>query len=160
VHHHTIQINHQPDAKIFQFIILTFIYSSTCFGLCPAHRQEFSDCSGGIWFYLRIVVTVLLCSWSGQLARPRTRHDCHHDTKVKPEAAAAVTELLAMGGTKPETCWAVNVRIIDWRNCCLRLVIYLNCRIILILFASSCMLNGQHYWRIAKCSGASHSARW
>jgi len=25
VHHRTIQINHQPDATIFQFIILTFI---------------------------------------------------------------------------------------------------------------------------------------
>jgi len=32
VHHRTIQINHQPDAKIFQFIVLTFVYSSTCFG--------------------------------------------------------------------------------------------------------------------------------
>jgi hypothetical protein len=29
VHHRTIQINHQPDATIFQFIILTFIYIST-----------------------------------------------------------------------------------------------------------------------------------
>ena len=29
VHHRTIQINHQPDATIFQFIILTFIYSSS-----------------------------------------------------------------------------------------------------------------------------------
>jgi len=29
---HLIQINHQPDATIFQFIILTFVYSSTCFG--------------------------------------------------------------------------------------------------------------------------------
>jgi len=28
----------------------------------------------------------------------------HHDTKVKPEAAAAVIELLIMGGRKPETC--------------------------------------------------------
>ena len=28
-HHSTIQINHQPDATVFQFIILTFIYSST-----------------------------------------------------------------------------------------------------------------------------------
>jgi len=27
-----IQINYQPDATVFQFIILTFIYSSTCFG--------------------------------------------------------------------------------------------------------------------------------
>ena len=33
VHHRTIQINHQPDATVFQFIILTFVYSSTCFGL-------------------------------------------------------------------------------------------------------------------------------
>ena len=36
----TIQINHQPDATIFQFIILTFIYSSTCFGRSLAHHQE------------------------------------------------------------------------------------------------------------------------
>jgi hypothetical protein len=27
-----------------------------------------------------------------------------HDTKVKPEAATAVIELLVMGGRKPETC--------------------------------------------------------
>ena len=38
-------------------------------------------------------------------ARPRTQHNCHHDTKVKPEAAAAaVIELLMMGGKTPETC--------------------------------------------------------
>jgi hypothetical protein len=36
--------------------------------------------------------------------RPRTHHDCHHDTKVKPEAATAVIELLMMGGKTPETC--------------------------------------------------------
>jgi len=35
VHHRTIQINHQPNAKIFQFIILTFVYSSTCIGRFP-----------------------------------------------------------------------------------------------------------------------------
>ena len=75
VHHRTIQINHQPDATIFQFIILTFIYSSTCFGLITA------------------IIT----------ARPRTQHDCHHDTKLKPEAATAVIELLMMGGKTPET---------------------------------------------------------
>jgi hypothetical protein len=38
VHHRTIQINQQPDATIFQFIILTFIYSSTCFGRGRAGR--------------------------------------------------------------------------------------------------------------------------
>ena len=34
---------------------------------------------------------------------PRTQHDCHHDTKVKPEVATAVIELLMMGGKTPET---------------------------------------------------------
>jgi hypothetical protein len=29
--------------------------------------------------------------------------DCHYDTKVKPEAATAVIELLMMGGKTPET---------------------------------------------------------
>jgi hypothetical protein len=43
-------------------------------------------------------------------ARPRTQHHCHHDTKVKPEAATAVIELLMMGGKTPQTCWAVNKR--------------------------------------------------
>jgi len=42
------------------------------------------------------------------LARPRTQHSCHHDTKVKPEAATAAVELLMMGGGTPNTCWAVN----------------------------------------------------
>jgi len=60
VHHRTIQINHQPDATVFQFITLTFIYSSTGFGRFPAHHQELSDCSSSLWFYLRIVVIVVL----------------------------------------------------------------------------------------------------
>jgi len=94
VHHRTIQINHQQDATVFQFIILTFMYSSTCFGRPHAHHQELNDCSSSLWFYLRIVVTAVLCSWSGY----------HHDTKVKPEAATAVIELLIMGGRTPETC--------------------------------------------------------
>jgi hypothetical protein len=65
------------------FIILTFVYSSTCFGRFPTHHQELNDCSGSLWFYLRIVVTVVLCSWSG---RPADRHD--HEN----------------GGKTPETC--------------------------------------------------------
>jgi hypothetical protein len=72
----TFHSNKSPTwCNIFQFIILTFVYSSTC---------------------------------NGRPARPRTQHDCHHDTKVKPEVATAATELLMMGGKTPETCWAVN----------------------------------------------------
>jgi len=82
VHHHTIQINHQPDAAIFQFIILMFVYSSICFGRFPAHHQELNDCSGSLWFYLCIVVTVMLCSWLGRPARPSPQYEgktrgCH-----------------------------------------------------------------------------------
>jgi hypothetical protein len=70
----------------------------------PAHHQELNDCSGSHWFFLRIVVTVVLCSWSRRPARPRTQHNYHHNTKVIPEAATAVIELLMMGGKTPETC--------------------------------------------------------
>ena len=61
-------------------------------------------------------------------ARPRTQHGYHHNTKVKREAAAAVVELLTMGGRMPETYWAVNKRQDNkLENCCIWLVIYLNC---------------------------------
>jgi len=64
----------------------------------------------------------------GRPARPRTQRGYHHDTKVKPEAAAAVIKLLMMGGKTPETCWAVNKRQDNkLKNCCIRLVIYFNC---------------------------------
>jgi hypothetical protein len=94
-----IQINHQPDTTVFQFIILTFIYSSTCFGGSSAHYQELNDCTSSLWFCIRIMVIVVLCSWSGLL-----KHLYHHDTKVTPAAATAVIELLLMGGRTPETC--------------------------------------------------------
>jgi hypothetical protein len=103
MHHHTIQIDYQPDATIPQFIILRFIYSSTCFECSSAHNQEL-DCSSGLWFYLRNVVIAVLCLWSGQMARRQTQHDYHHDTKVKPEGATADVELLMMGGKTPEIC--------------------------------------------------------
>ena len=47
--------------QFLQLIMLTFIYSSTCFGRPHAHHQELNNCSSSLWFYLRIVViTVLL----------------------------------------------------------------------------------------------------
>jgi hypothetical protein len=61
---HLIHINHQPDATVFQLIVSKFVYSSACFGRFPAHHQEFNDCSGRLWFYIRIVVIVVLCSYT------------------------------------------------------------------------------------------------
>jgi len=43
LHDRTVQIYHQPDATIFQFIILIFVYISTRFGRFPAHHQELND---------------------------------------------------------------------------------------------------------------------
>jgi hypothetical protein len=107
VHHRTIQIYHQPDATIFQFIFLTFIYSLTCFGRFAAHHQELNDCSGSLCFYLRIVVTVVLCSWSGRSAGPTkntARLSPRYQDKTVGFPATAVIELLMMGGEMPETC--------------------------------------------------------
>jgi len=71
VHHRTIQINHQPDATMFQFIILTFVYSSNCSGRFPAHHQELNDCSGS------------LCSWSGRPAGRPTMNTARLSTRYE-----------------------------------------------------------------------------
>ena len=84
--------------QFLQFIILTFIYSTTCFGRSPAHRQELNDCSSSLWF---------LSSYRGERRAVfvvwTVMHGYHHDTKVKAEAATVVIELLMMDGRKPET---------------------------------------------------------
>jgi hypothetical protein len=86
--------------------MLTFVYSSSCFERFPAHHQELNDCSGSLWFYLRIMVIVVLCSWSSwpasRLDHEHSTTNYHHNTKVK--TATAVIELLMMGGKTPETC--------------------------------------------------------
>ena len=89
--------------QFLQFIILTFIYGSTCFGRSPAHHQELNNCNSSLWFYRWSMVVAVLLVVVGP-APPRTQHGYHHNTKVKPEAATAVIELLMMGGRKPETC--------------------------------------------------------
>jgi len=110
-----------------------------------------------LWFYLGIVVTIALCSWSGRPARPRTQHDYHHDTKVRSEAVTAIIELLMMGGKIPETCWAVNKRQdIKLENCCIRLVIYLNC---FCMISAKFKATGQISIQIPKFHGNPSSAK-
>jgi hypothetical protein len=53
---------------------MTSIYSSTCFGSIPAHHQQLNDCSGSLWFYLRIVDIVVL--WLYPRYEGKTR-SCH-----------------------------------------------------------------------------------
>jgi hypothetical protein len=85
VHHRTIQINHQPDAAIFQFVILTFIYSLTGFGRFTAHHQKLklNAWSGSLWFYLRIVVIVVLSFVVGPVG-PTTNNSTTAVKRPKP----------------------------------------------------------------------------
>jgi hypothetical protein len=76
--------------QFLQYIILIFFFFLLSFGRPHAHHQELNNCISGLWFYLRIVVI--------------TVHGYYHDTKMKPEAAAAVVERLMVGVRKPETC--------------------------------------------------------
>jgi hypothetical protein len=93
-----------------------------------------NDCSGSLWFYLRIMVTVVVCSWSGRPAGPTTntaRLSLRYEGK--PEAATAVIEILMMGGKTPETCSAVNKHQDNkLKNCCIWLVIYLKNQVLFL----------------------------
>ena len=88
--------------QLLQFIIPTFIYSSTCFRRPHAHHRELNNCSNSLWFYRWSMVIAVLLFVVGP--DHKQQHSYHHDTKVKPEAATAVVELLMMGVRMPETC--------------------------------------------------------
>jgi hypothetical protein len=85
--------------QFLQFIILTFIYNSTCFGRPHAHHQELNSCSSSLWFYLRSVVIAVLLVVVVPAGRPDhdQQHCYHYAPTVKPEASTAV-ELLMTGG--------------------------------------------------------------
>jgi hypothetical protein len=87
-----------------------------------------------------------------------TQHECHHDTKVKPEAATAVIELLMMGGKTLETCRAVNKRQDNkLENCCIRLVIHLKYthifKFMRISFAKDFFQTSSFSWSLLECKG-------
>jgi hypothetical protein len=121
-------------SQMAQFLdTVQLTWNVCCDFLCNLYLELFSFHTE---FSQDIITNVLNSSHSVQnsravfvvgLARPRTLHKYHHDTKVKPEAATAVTELLMMGGKTPKTCWAVHKHQDNkLKNFCIRLVIYLN----------------------------------
>ena len=69
VHHHTIQINHQLDSTICPVYYPDVYLQLNMFLAFPRPSSGAHDCSSSLWFYLRIVVTVVLFSWSGRPAR-------------------------------------------------------------------------------------------
>jgi hypothetical protein len=132
----TVKNPNKMQQCIKMFIIPYFKWSPTCFGRHTAHYQEPKTAQAASGFaYVEGCRTCSCWTLSGSVrcicgrpAQSRTQHDCHHDTKVKPEAATAVIELLMMGGKTPKTCWAINKRQDNkLKNSCIWLVIYLNC---------------------------------
>ena len=109
MHHRTIQINQPTRCNNFS-VYYPDVYLQL--NMFPAFSRP---SSGAQWLQWQPLV---LSSYRGDSravfvvgpAPPRTQHGYHHDTKVKPEAATAVIELLMMAGKTPETCWAVNKR--------------------------------------------------
>jgi hypothetical protein len=105
VHHRTIKKNHQADATIFSVYYPDVFFTALhVWDVFPPIIRSSMTAVAASGFTFVSVVTVVLCSWAGRTARPRTQHNCHHDTKVKPEAATAVIELLMIGRKTPETC--------------------------------------------------------
>jgi len=51
-------------------LLLTFVYSSTCFGRPQAHHQELNNCSSSLWFYRRSVVVAVLLVVFGSSGQP------------------------------------------------------------------------------------------
>jgi hypothetical protein len=106
VHHHILKYINQLDATISQAYYLTFMYSSTCFGLPHTHRQKLNNCNSSLWFYRwGVVITVLLIVVGPAVSPDHNQQQCYFDAPtVKLEAATAVVELLMMGVRTPETC--------------------------------------------------------
>jgi hypothetical protein len=101
VHHRKIQINHQPDATIFQFIILTFLHISTCFERFSSHHQELNDCG---WqplvspSYRGDSCAVFVVGPGGPTTNT-IRLSPRYEGKSR---GTAVFELLIMGGKRPK----------------------------------------------------------
>ena len=64
--------------KFLQFIILTFIYSSTCFGRPHAHHQELNNCSSSLWFHRWSVVVAMLLVVVGPDRTDHGQQYCYH----------------------------------------------------------------------------------
>ena len=82
--------------QFLQFIILTFIYSSTCFGRPHAHHQELNNCSSSLWFYLRsVVITVQLV-----VVGPDNRSDHDDEGRSESKERFAIQRYLLIIGKK------------------------------------------------------------
>ena len=104
VHHHTIQINHQLDATVSP------VYYPDVYLQPNVFRASSRPSSGAQQLQQQPLVLPSERGGSSVVGRGRAvrpdndqQHCNHHAPKVKPEAAAAVVELLMMDVRTPET---------------------------------------------------------
>ena len=123
MHHHTVQINQPTRRNNSSSLLLDVYVSSTCFGCPHAHHPELNNCINSHWFYRWSMVITVLVVVVGPVMRNRGEFLLTGQTTtnnatttnaptVKPEAVNAVVELLMMGLRTPETCWALNKRLV------------------------------------------------
>jgi hypothetical protein len=115
--------------KFFSLLSWRLFAALHVFRRFSAHHQELNYCSDSLWFYLRIVVTVVLCSCSGRLTGPTTntaRLSPRYEGKTRGCHCSHWAPM--MGGKTPKTCWVLNkLQDNKLENCCISLVIYFNC---------------------------------
>jgi hypothetical protein len=81
-----------------------FIWSLACFERHTAHHQELKNCTGSLWFYIR--VRLLDVEVAGRFTASSKLNVQQPHMYVKPESVSAFFELLMMSGVSLETCWA------------------------------------------------------
>jgi hypothetical protein len=98
--------NSEPAEQFFTKLYMSFVQMA----VIPPRIFEFSTINSNKSptrcnnFLVHYPDVYLKFNMFRAFSRPRTQHGYHHDTKVKPEAATAVIELLRMGGRTPEIC--------------------------------------------------------
>ena len=102
MHHHTIQINHQPDATVSP------VYYPDVYLQLNMFRASSRPSSGVQQLQYQPLVLPSYRGDSRAVVRVGPEHEqqhCyHHDTKANTEAVTAVVGLLMMGVRTPETC--------------------------------------------------------
>ena len=107
-YHHAPTVKQEAVTAVVELLMMAVRTPKTCWAVYKRQVINLRNCCSAVG--------------RGQGDRPdRDQQLCyHHAPTVKPEAAAAVVELLMMAVRTPKTCWGLYKRqVINLRNCCI-----------------------------------------